>query len=211
MEIWWSCIAKCTLAIWQHRIAKCTLAIWQQPITKHWLAIITTSYLNRKDRVSSFYWTRGSKLCFLTCFSYFSCYFFYLVFLQICYSLISLCLSWLHGNLISRPVFVPLALRASTSYMHPHVSGTERMGFLKQDAHGNLVVDSLKVIFPLSAIFWRFLAQTSIGLNTNHTFLTHKNPRTDTFLRDLGLAKLRSTSQARNPQGISKLVNKVDC
>jgi hypothetical protein len=47
--------------------------------------------------------------------------------------------------------------------------------------------------------------------NSNHTFLTHKNPRTDTFLRDISPATLRSTAQVRNPQGIFKLVNKVDC
>ncbi len=46
---------------------------------------------------------------------------------------------------------VPLALQASTSYMRPHISGTARVGFLKQDAHGNLVVASLPVDFPLSA------------------------------------------------------------
>jgi hypothetical protein len=47
--------------------------------------------------------------------------------------------------------------------------------------------------------------------NANHTFLTHKNPQTDTFSRDISPAKLRSTAQVRNPLGISKLVNKVDC
>jgi hypothetical protein len=53
------------------------------------LAILATSYcLNRKDRVRSFYWTRGSKLCFLTCFSYFSRYFHILVFLRNRYLLI---------------------------------------------------------------------------------------------------------------------------
>jgi hypothetical protein len=104
MAIWLCFIAKYTLAIWRHPIAKCTLAIWQ-PIAKHSLAILATSYcLNRNNRVSSFYKTRGSKLCFLTCFSYFSCYFLILVFLQNCYSLISLFLSWLHGNPISCPV-----------------------------------------------------------------------------------------------------------
>ncbi len=87
-------------------VAKCTLAIWQHPMAKHTLAILATSYcLNRNDRViSSFYWTRGSKLCFLTCFSYFSCYFPILVFLRSRYLLISLRLSWLHGILISHPV-----------------------------------------------------------------------------------------------------------
>jgi hypothetical protein len=75
--------------MWLCLIAKCLLAIWQQPIAKHMLAILVTSYrLNRNDRVSSFYWTRGSKLCFLTCFSYFSRYFHILVFLQNRYLLI---------------------------------------------------------------------------------------------------------------------------
>jgi hypothetical protein len=106
---------------------------------------------------------------------------------------------------------VPLALQASTSYMHPHVSGTERMDFSKQDARGNLVVASLLVNFPLSAFRRRFLVQTFIGLNANHTFLSHENPRTDTFLRDLVLAKLHSTAWILNPERISKLVNKVDC
>ncbi len=93
------------LAIWQHHLAKCTLAIWQKPIAKHSLAILATSYcLNRNDRVSSFYKTSGSKLCFLTSFSYFSCYFHILVFSQNCYLLISLRLFWLHGNPTSCPV-----------------------------------------------------------------------------------------------------------
>jgi hypothetical protein len=47
--------------------------------------------------------------------------------------------------------------------------------------------------------------------NANHTFLTHKNPQTDTFLRDISPPKLHSTARVRNPQRISKLVNKVDC
>jgi hypothetical protein len=69
--------------------------------------------------------------------------------------------------------FVPLALQASTLYMRPHISGTECVGFSKQDACGNLVVDSLPVIVPLSAFRRRFLVPTSVGLNANHTFLTH--------------------------------------
>ncbi len=95
--------------------------------------------------------------------------------------------------------------------MRPHNSGTEHVGFSKQDARGNLVVASLPVNFPLSAFCLRFLVQMSVRLNTNHTFLTHKNPQTDTFLRDLVLTKLRSTAWVWNPQGISNLVNKVDC
>jgi hypothetical protein len=132
MAIWQLCIAKYSLAIWLCLIAKCSLAIWRQPIAKHMLAILVTSYcLNRNNRVSSFYWTRGSNLCFLTCFSYFNCYFHILVFLQNCYLLFFLCLSWLHGNLISCPVSRRLSLRASTLYMCPHITGTERVGFSK--------------------------------------------------------------------------------
>ncbi len=104
--------------IWLCRIAKRSLAILQQPIAKLMLEILATSYrLNRNDRVSSFYWIRGSKKCFLTCFSYFSRYFWYF-----------------------REIATYYFLSASESYMRPHVSGTERMGFSKQDARGNLVV-----------------------------------------------------------------------
>jgi hypothetical protein len=105
MAIWLCFIAKYTLAIWWHAIAECTLVIWRQLIAKHSLAILVTSYcLNRNDRVSSFYKTRGSKLYFLTSFSYFSCYFHILVLSQNQYLLISLHLSWLHGNPISYPI-----------------------------------------------------------------------------------------------------------
>jgi hypothetical protein len=81
-------------------------------------------------------------------------------------------------------------------YMRPHVSGTEHVGFLKQDA--------FRLLPKVSGanIHW---------VNANHTFLTHKNPQTDTFLRDISPTKLRSTARIWNPRGISKLVNKVDC
>ncbi len=80
--------------------------------------------------------------------------------------------------------------------MRPHISGTEHVGFSKQDAfHLLLNVSEANVRWG----------------NTNHTFLTHKNPRTETYLRDISPTKLCSTARERNPQGISKLVNKVDC
>jgi hypothetical protein len=59
-------------------------------------------------------------------------------------------------------------------YVHPHVYGTERVGFLKQDANGNLVADSLPVIFPLFAFCQRFLVQTSIGPTQIIPFLLTK-------------------------------------
>jgi hypothetical protein len=130
MVIWLCFIAKYTLAIWRHTIAKCTLEIWRQPIAKHSLAIFATSYcLNRNDRLSSFYDSRGSKLCFLICVSYFSCYLLILVVLQNRYSLITSRYSWLHGNPISHPVSCLLALRGGMLYMRPHISGTECVGF----------------------------------------------------------------------------------
>jgi hypothetical protein len=67
--------------------------------------------LSSNDRICSFNWIRGSKDCFLTSFSNLSCYFLFLVFLQNHYLLVSLHLSWLRGNQISHPVFIPFVLR----------------------------------------------------------------------------------------------------
>jgi hypothetical protein len=61
--------------------------------------------LSSNDRVSSFDWIRGSKHFFLTSFSNLNCYFLFLVFLRNPFLLVSLRLSWLHGNLISCPDF----------------------------------------------------------------------------------------------------------
>ncbi len=113
-------------------------------------------------------------------------------------------LSWLHGNPISCPLSHTIGTPSQYVVHAPPY-------FWHKDARGNLVVASLPVNFPFSAFCRRFLVQTSVRLNANHTFLTHQNPQTDTFLHVLGLAKLRSTAQVWNPQGISKLMNKVDC
>jgi hypothetical protein len=80
--------------------------------------------------------------------------------------------------------------------MRPHISGTEHIGFLKQDA--------FRLLPKVSGV-------NVLWANANHTFLTHKNPRTDTFSHNISPAKLCSTARVWNPQGISKLVNKVDC
>jgi hypothetical protein len=61
--------------------------------------------LSSNNRISRFYWVRGSKHCFLTSFSYLNCYFLYLVFMCNCYLLVSSHLSQLHGNPISHPIF----------------------------------------------------------------------------------------------------------
>ncbi len=165
---------------------------------------------NRYDRVSSFYWTRGSKLCFLIRFSYFSCYFLSLVFLQNCYSLISLHLSWLCRNPISCPVSqTPLALQGSTLYMRPHVSGTECMGFSKQEAHGNLVTLTTSDLSPFgfSECSW---CKHLLGERESYLSYSQKS-LSSTFLHDIRPSKLRRVARVRNPLGISKLVNKVNC
>ncbi len=50
---------------------------------------VSSLSLSSNDRVSNFYWTRGSKHGFLTSLSYFDCYFLILCFLQTCYLLVS--------------------------------------------------------------------------------------------------------------------------
>jgi hypothetical protein len=224
IAIWRSCIAKYLLAIWLYFIAKYTLAIWQQPIAKQtlviWLyfiakytlAILVTSHcLNQSVRVSCFYGTRGSKLCFLTCFSYFSCYFLIIVFSQHFYSLISLRLSWLHRNQISRPISRTFGTLSWYVVHKPPCFWHSTRGFL--DARRSWEPGSRLTTGEFSS-FCLLLKVSGANVhwaNANHTFLTYKNPPTDTFLRDICLAKLRSTARVWNPHGISKLVNKVDC
>jgi hypothetical protein len=64
--------------------------------------------------------------------------------------------------------------------MRPHISGTEHIGFSKQDA--------FHLLPKVSGANLRWT-------NANHTFLTHKNPRTNTSLRDMSPTKLRSTAR----------------
>jgi hypothetical protein len=84
------------------------------------------------------------------------------------------------------PFLVPLALRGSTSYMRPYISGTVHIGFSKKDA--------FCLLPKVSGANVRWA-------NANHTFLTHKNPRIDTSLRDISPAKLRSTALDGIPKG----------
>ncbi len=129
--------------------------------------------LNRNNRISSFYWTRGSKLCFLTCFSYFSCYFLILVFLQNRSSLISLRLSRLHGNRISRPVSRTFGTPSwyivhSPSYFWHRMSGfLEARRLREPDSRlttGDYSLFSLLPKVSHANIHWA---------NANYTFLAH--------------------------------------
>ncbi len=182
MAIWRSCIAKYLLAIWRYFIAKCTLATWRYPIAKHTLTILATSYcLNRNNIVSTCYWTRRSKLCFLTCFSYFSHYFPILVFLQNCYSPISLHLSCLHGNLISCPVSHTFG-NLSWYLVHvPPCFWHRKHGFLE------------------ARCSW----EPGSRLTTGDFSLFRLSPKVsgaNVFLRDISPAKLRSTAWVRIPK-----------
>jgi hypothetical protein len=85
------------------------------------------------------------------------------------------------------------------SYMRPNISGTECVGFLKQDARGNLVVDSLPVKISPFCLLPKVSGANVRWANANHTFLTHKNPQTDTFSCDISPTKLRSTARVWNP------------
>ncbi len=87
--------------------------------------------LKQNGRVSSFYKTRGSKLCFLTSFSYFSCYFHILVFSRNHYLLISSRLSRLHGNPISCPISCTLGTPSWYVVHAPPCFWHRTRGFLK--------------------------------------------------------------------------------
>jgi hypothetical protein len=85
---------------------------------------VSSLLLSSYNRLSSFCWTRGSKNCVLTSFSYISCYFLILRFSHSFYFLVSLQLSWLHENWIPLSCFlIPWALQGIVLYMHP-ISGT---------------------------------------------------------------------------------------
>jgi hypothetical protein len=163
------------LAIWRHPIAKCTLAIWRQPIAKTSLAILATSYcLNRINRVSSFYETRGSKLCFLTCLSYFSCYFHILVFLWNCYLLISLHLSRLHRNPISCPVSCTFGTMSWYVVHVPPCFWYRTPGFLKVRCSWEPGSRLTTGEFSPLRLSWKVSGANVCWTNANHTFLTHK-------------------------------------
>jgi hypothetical protein len=67
--------------------------------------------------------------------------------------------------------------------MRPHASGTERKGFSKARRSCNLVVAAVQARFLLSEPCGRRLLCKSVERNMTHTFLSHKNPRADPFLR----------------------------
>ena len=91
--------------------------------------------------------------------------------------------------------------------MRPHVSGSERKGFLKARRSWNLVVAALQARFLLSEPCGRSLLCTSLGLDMTHTFLSHK-------IHELTLSCVSQATQyspsMESPEDL-QLVNKVDC
>ncbi len=82
--------------------------------------------------------------------------------------------------------------------MHPHVSGTKRVGFLKQDARGNLVVASLPMNFTFSA-FLPKVSALNVHWTEHDSYLFFSQKSSDWHF--LALAKLRSTAWVWNHQG----------
>ena len=208
MAIWRSRITKLSLVIWLCRIVKRLLAILRQPIAKLMLEILATSYcLNRNNRVSSFYWIRGSKQCFLTCFSYFSRYFHNLVFSRNCYLINSSRPSQLHGNPISRPVSCAIGTPSQYIVHAPPCFWNRTHRFLEARClwePGSILTTGEFSLF----CFLPKVSAANIHWTEHNSYLSYsQNPQTDTFLRDLGFAKLRSRGWVWNHQGISKLVN----
>ncbi len=168
--------------------------------------------LSSNDRVSSFYWIRGSKFCFLSSFSYLNCFSLILVFSRNCYLLFYLCNSWLQGNLISRPIFLylwdskvlrrtcaPIFLAHITRFLEARCSlepGSRLTTGILSHTHLSPKVSHVNVC--------RAIANHTFSSNTisssSHVLAWHKP-----------LLSWRSTAWARNPQGISNSWIKVDC
>ncbi len=131
--------------------------------------------LSSNDRISSFCWIRGSKHFFLTSFSNLNCYFLFLVFLRNCYLLVSLCLSWLHGNSISHPVILYLWFSEyHVVHAPPYFWHTLRV-FLKQDTRGNLVQELAPILLSPFCLLPKVSHANVYWAIANHTFSS--NPK----------------------------------
>ncbi len=162
--------------------------------------------LSRNNRISSFYWIRWSKHCFLTSFSNLNCYFLFLVFSRNCYLLVSLRLSRLRGNLISHPIFLYLWYSEYHVVHAPPYFWYTWCVFSKQDTRGSLVQEL--VLVSRSAFCWRFLMQTSVGSLQIIPFLLTQNSSNWHFLAwHKPMLSQCCTAQEKNPKWISQVVN----
>ncbi len=161
--------------------------------------------LCRNNRISSFYWIRGSKHSFLTSFSNLNCYFFSSIFAQLLLTSFFAPFSvvW-ESNFSSRFLYLCFS-KYHVLHTPPYSWHTWRV-FSKQDACGNLVQELVPV--SRSAFCQRFLMQTSIGsLQIIPFLLTQCSSHWHFVTRHKPMLSQCSTVQARNPRGISKVVN----
>ncbi len=142
--------------------------------------------LSSNDRICGFNWIRGSKHCFLTSFSNLYRNFLFLVFLWNRYLLVSLHLCQLRRNPISHPVFIPFVLRIPRRTCAPiflaHITGFLNLRCLWEP--GTRMSTGLLSLFRLSQKVSHANVRWAIA---SHTFSSHINPWTDTFLRDISL------------------------
>jgi hypothetical protein len=167
--------------------------------------------LSSNDRICSFNWIRGSKHCFLTSFSNFYRYFLFLVFLRHRYLLVSLHLSWLRGTPISCPFFIPFVLRilrcTCTPMFLAHITGF--LEVRRSWEPGTRV--STGILSPFCLFFRRFLVRASFGRSRIIPFLSSKSSNWHFHTWHKPPLSQCSRAQDWNLQGISNLVNKVDC
>jgi hypothetical protein len=79
-------------------------------------------------------------------------------------------------RLVSRQRVAPPYWRSDThTHMRPHILGTECVGFSKQDACGNLVVDSLPVIFPFPPFAEGFWCKRPLGERKSYLSFSQKS------------------------------------
>jgi hypothetical protein len=164
--------------------------------------------LSSQDRVRSFYWIRVSKHCFLTSFSYLNCYFLILVILRNCYLLVSWCHSWLHGNLISCPIFLYCWHSVVLCCMCAHIFLAHIMRFLEAKRLWDLGSRLTTGFLSPFCLLLKVSHANICWAIAKHTFSSHTISSSWHFLAwHKPLLNQCSTAQARNPQGISKLVN----
>ncbi len=92
--------------------------------------------------------------------------------------------------------------------MRPHVSGTEHMGFSKQDACWEPGSSITTIEFSLIRLLQKVSA-VNVRWTEHDSYLSFSQKSSSWHF--LALAKLRSTARVWNHQSISKLVNRVDC
>jgi hypothetical protein len=125
------------------------------------------------------------------------------------YLLISLRLSRLHGNQISCPVSRTIGTPSKYIVHVPPCFWSRTRRFLKSrcswEPGSSLTTGELSLFCLLPKV-----SAVNVRLTEHDSYFSYsQNPQTDTFLHELGFAKLRSAAWVWNHQGISKLVNRL--